>query len=147
MLPDDDPSVDGLCASVYTIFEGITIEKGCNSFPNGTSIPDDFFNTRPPAPTSDGSRTKMPPSQTPVVGPLESHSHGGDESLPENTPVPDSLDLLMSVDPSMYITAEPTMSQEFMDSSMEPSVEPSVFPSQDVEKDAFGVEAIPVLAI
>lgn len=147
ILPDDDPSVNGLCASVYTILEGITIEKGCNRFPNDTPIPDDFFNTTPPPPTSDGSQTKLRPSQTPIVGPLEFHSHGGDESLTANTPVLDSLDPLMSAEPSMYITAESTMSQEVIDSSMEPSVEPSVFPSQDVEKDAFGVEAIPVLAI
>lgn len=147
MLPDDDPSVDGVCASVYTILEGITIEKGCNSFPKVTVIPDDIFNTHPPVPTSDGSQTKTQPSPIPMIGPLESHPHGRDDKLAESTSAPDYSELLMSVEPSMYITAEPNMSQELMDSSMEPTVEPSVPPSQDVENDAFGVEASPVLAV
>lgn len=110
----EDTHNEGLCASTYTVYEGILVEIGCNTYPNVTPLPPDAgSDSRNPTNGSDTYAPGTSPSAVPAT-PIPSQS---------SSPLPSD-----SSSPSPAAPAPASGSEEEGNSSASSSTTPGATP-------------------
>lgn len=150
--PEDDESVTGVCASTYTIYEGILVEKGCNNFPDLAAPSNNAAPmqspTAMPSPTKtltpkNGStevdddkerRKRVEPEEEDVLGEQPEESEESLDDIASSEP-DDHVGPCSSRDPSMHDLEASPSSQDYppassadmiSDDTMYRSVEPAI---------------------